>query len=93
MAFGIAIGYASSLMPERSLSALAIGLTAFAIVYLVIALRSHDRSFWSDYGLQTLILAVAAISPLTPKPLSGIWILVFLVLGCIGMILDISTKR
>lgn len=92
MAFGIAIGYASSFVPEQYLLVLAVGLTAFTIAYLVIAHRSHDNNTWRDYGLQTLILAVAAISVSTPRLLSALWAIVFVVLGCVGMVLDIKRK-
>ena len=93
MSFAIAIGYASGFLPEQNLWLLTVGLTACAIAYLIMALRSHDKKMWSDYGLPTLTLAIAAIGPLTPKPLNASWALVFVILGCIGMALDIKTKR
>jgi uncharacterized membrane protein YecN with MAPEG domain len=92
MAFGIAIGYASNFVPEQYLLVLAVGLTAFTIAYLVIAHRSHDNNTWGDYGLQTLMLAVAAISASTPRLPSAFWTLVFFILGCVGMVLDIKRK-
>lgn len=93
MSFGIAIGYASNFVPEANLGALSAGLFACTVAYLAIARFWHKQKLWWDYGLQTLILALAAITPLTPKPFSAIWVIVFVALGCIGTILDINSER
>lgn len=92
-AFGIAIGYATGFAPELNMWALAIGLTACAIAYLVITLHSHNQNLWWDYGVPTLILVIAAITPLTLKILGAVWFLVFISIGSVGMALDIKMKR
>ena len=89
-AFGIAIGYASSLLPEQNLWVLTIGLTACTVAYFVMAYW-RDQSAW-DYGWQTLILALAAIAPLTPRVFSAIWAVLFVILGCVGMTLSLRAK-
>ena len=93
MAFGIAIGYASNFVPEANLGALSVGLFACTVAYLAIARFWHKQKLWWDYGLPTLILALAAITPLTPKPFTAIWVIVFVALGFIGTILDINSGR
>lgn len=86
IAFGIAIGYASGLLPEQNLWALTIGLSGCGIAYLMIAYWQKSSAPW-NYGLQTLALALAALAPLTLKPISWIWVTVFILLGCFGQIL------
>lgn len=92
IAFAIAIGYASNFLPEQNLLLLSIGLTVFATAYLVLAFRSRSSAIWWDYGLQTLLLALAAITVSTPKSLSALWVIVFVILGFIGMLLAIRAK-
>ncbi len=92
MAFGIAIGYASNFAPAEKLWALAIGLTGCAIAYSVVACCQRSLQHFQDYGLQTLLLVLAAIAPMTPKLWSARWTIVFVSLGCIGMILNLTHK-
>ena len=91
IAFGIAIGYATNFLPEHNLWALTLGLSACAIAYFGIAWYRHELTIWQNRGLQTLALAVAAIAPLT-KQSSAVWALVFVVLGCVGTILNLRGK-
>lgn len=90
MAFGIAIGYASNFVPEQNLWLLTVGLSACAVVYFAIAWYRHQLN--RDYGLQILLLVIAAIAPLTSRFLSAIWVVVFVALGCIGTILNLKAK-
>ena len=91
MAFGIAIGYATNFLPEQNWWALTLGLSACAVAYFGIALYRHEPSIWQNRGLPTLALAVAAIAPLT-KQSSLVWATVFVVLGCIGVILNLRAR-
>jgi hypothetical protein len=88
IAFGIAIGYASGLLPEQNLWALTIGLGVCGIAYLIIAYRQKLGAAW-NYGLQTLALALAAGAPLTSTPISWIWVIVFVMIGCLGLSLSL----
>lgn len=81
MAFGIAIGYAGNFLPVEKLWTLAVGLTGCAIAYSVIACYRRSLKHFQDYGLQTLLLVLAAIAPLTPKLWSATWAIVFVSLG------------
>ncbi len=89
MAFGIAIGYASGILPEQNLWALTIGLSGCAVAYFVFAYRQKLAASWNS-ALQTLALVLAALAPLTPKSLSAVWVIVFIVIGCVGTILSLS---
>jgi uncharacterized membrane protein len=91
LAFGIAIGYASNFVPAENLWGLAIGLTGCAFAYLVLAFYQRNlRKHFRAYSFQTLLLVLAAIAPLTSKMWSAIWAIVFVSLGCIGVLLDFA---
>lgn len=91
MAFGIAIGYASNFVPEQNLWLLTVGLSACAVVYFAIAWYRHQLK--RDYGLQLLLLVLAAIAPLTSKLLSALWVVVFVSLGCVGTVLNLMAEN
>lgn len=84
--FGIAIGYGSNLgIPDRNLWILSVGLALCAIAFAIL-------KNWND-SLQTLLLVTAVATLLTPRLLSAIWTIVFLLMGCLFFVLKWAFRR
>ena len=93
MAFGIAIGYAGNFVPDRSLSLLAFGLIGCTVAFVVLALYRRSWEDFQNHGLQTFLLVLAVIAPLTSKTWSALWAIVFILTGCVGVGLNITQER
>mgnify|MGYP001131206532 CR=1 FL=1 len=63
-----------------------LGLSACAIAYFLVAYHRHELSW--DFVLRIVVLALAAITPLTRGLPSAAYVDVFVVLGCVGVLIS-----